>query len=90
VHKVPKGYFEVAPDLAIEVISPDSSFSRLQRKVEQYLNSGSSLVWLFDPELRTVTIYRSKQQPQTLEDAEMLSGEKVLPGFSHGIAEFFP
>jgi Uma2 family endonuclease len=90
VPKVPKGYFEVAPDLAIEVISPDSSFSKLQRKVEQYLNSGSSLVWLFDPELRTVTIYRPKQQPQTLEDSEMLSGEKVLAGFSHRVAEFFP
>lgn len=89
VPKVPDGYFEVAPDLAVEVLSPDSSFSKLQRKVEQYLKSGASLVWVFDPEVRTVTIYRPKQQPETLEESETLSGEKVLPGFSHRVSEFF-
>ena len=89
VPKLPKGYFEVAPDLAVEVLSPDSSFSKLQRKVEQYLKSGSSLVWVFDPELRTVTIYRPKQQPETLEEAETLSGEKVLVGFSCRVADCF-
>jgi Uma2 family endonuclease len=89
VPKLPEGYFEVAPDLAVEVLSPDSSFSRLQRKVEQYLKSGSSLVWVFDPELRTVTIYHPKQQPETLEETETLTGEKVLPGFSCRIAECF-
>jgi Uma2 family endonuclease len=89
VPKRPNGYFEVAPDLAVEVLSPDSSFSRLQRKVEQYLKCGSSLVWVFDPELRTVTIYRPKQQPETLEESETLSGEKVLPGFTCRLADCF-
>lgn len=89
VPKVPDGYFEVAPDLAVEVLSPDSSFSKLQRKVEQYLKSGTSLVWVFDPEVRTVTVYRPKQQPETLEENEALSGEKVLPGFSCRVAECF-
>jgi Uma2 family endonuclease len=89
VPEIPEGYFEVAPDLAVEVLSPDTSFSRLQRKVEQYLKSGSTLVWVCDPELRTVTDYRPKQQPETLEDAETISGEKVLPGFSCRVSEFF-
>jgi Uma2 family endonuclease len=89
VPKLPKGYFEVAPDLAVEVLSPDSSFSKLQRKVEQYLKAGSSLVWVFDPEVRTVTIYRPKQQPETLEENESLSGEKTLAGFSCRLAECF-
>jgi Uma2 family endonuclease len=89
VPKAPGGYFEVAPDLAVEVLSPDSSFSKLQRKVEQYLKSGSSLVWVFDPEVRTVTVYRPKQQPETLEESETLSGEKVMPSFSCRVADCF-
>jgi Uma2 family endonuclease len=89
VSKIPDGYFEVAPDLAIEVLSPDTSFSRLQRKVEQYLKCGSSLVWVFDPEVCTVTIYRPKQQPETLEHQETLSGENILPGFSCRVADCF-
>lgn len=89
VPQIPDGYFEVAPDLAVEVLSPDSSYSKLQRKVEQYLKSGSSLVWVCDPEMQTITIYRPKQQPETLESAETISGEKALPGFSCRIADFF-
>lgn len=89
VPRVPEGCFEVAPDLAVEVLSPDSSFSQLQRKVEQYLNSGSSLVWVFDPDVRTVTIYRPKQQPETLEEKDTLSGEQVLPGFICRVADCF-
>jgi Uma2 family endonuclease len=57
--------------------------------VVQYLKCGSSLVWVFDPELRTVTIYRPKQQPETLEENETLSGEKVLPGFTCRLADCF-
>ena len=89
VPKVPEAYFEVAPDLVVEVVSPDDSFSKLQRKVRQYLASGTPLVWIVDPELRTVTLHRSSERAQTLEEGETVTGEKVLPGFSCRVAEFF-
>ena len=88
--KLQNGYLEAVPEVAIEVLSPDTcSLEIARRKVEQYLKSGWSLVWVFDPELRTVTVYRPKQQPDTLEESETISGEKVLPGFSCRVAEFF-
>jgi Uma2 family endonuclease len=90
VAEVPDGYFQVAPDLAVEVVSPDDSHTRLQNKVRHYLKVGVRMVWLVDPELRIVTIYRTPNEARTLEEKDTLSGDDVLPGFSCPVAELFP
>jgi hypothetical protein len=51
--------------------------------------SGVEMVWLIDPEARTVTVYRPDQGPHLLEEADELTGEDVLPGFRCRVADFF-
>jgi Uma2 family endonuclease len=89
VPEVPEGYFEVPPDLAIEVVSPSDTHVRLQEKVRHYLKHGVRMVWLIDPELRIVTVYRTTNEARTLEETDTLGGEDVLPGFSCPVARFF-
>jgi Uma2 family endonuclease len=88
--EVPDGYIEVPPDLAVEVISPSDHYSRIQGKVRHYLGRGVRLIWVVDPEDRSLTVYRSRQQATILEEGETLSGEDVLPGFSCRVADLLP
>src|SRR5262245_49697243 len=52
---VPKEHIPIPPDLAVEVVSPDDHFSRVQKKVGHYLTHGVRLLWVIDPEDRSVT-----------------------------------
>jgi Uma2 family endonuclease len=89
--EAPEGYVEVAPDLAVEVLSPEDRFSRLQRKIVEYLSRGVRLLWVIDPQDRSVGIYRPDQPlPRVLSENETLSGEDVVPGFSCLVRELFP
>jgi Uma2 family endonuclease len=88
--EVPEGYIEIAPDLAVEVVSPTDHYSRVQNKVRHYLARGVAMVWVVDPEDRSVTVYRSMQHAQILAETDLLSGEDVLPGFTTPVADLFP
>jgi Uma2 family endonuclease len=88
--EVPDGYIEVAPDLVVEVVSPSDHYSRVQTKVKHYLSHGVRMVWVVDPEERSVTVYRSRQQALILEEADTLGGEDVVPGFACRVGELFP
>jgi Uma2 family endonuclease len=90
VPEMPAGYFEVPPDLAVEVVSPEDHFARIQRKVLQYLDAGVRLLWVVDPEDRSVTLYRPDQKPRILGENETITGEDVLPGLSCRVAELLP
>ncbi|MBV9124445.1 MAG: Uma2 family endonuclease [Planctomycetes bacterium] len=87
--QVPEGYIDIPPDLAVEIISPHDHYSRIQQKVRHYLNCGVRLVWVVDPEDRSITVYRSRQQATILEETDTLLGEDVLSGFSYPLAELF-
>ncbi len=81
---------EMAPDLAIEVVSPANSPGDLQRKVAQYLEAGASLVWVVYPARRTVAVYTGGEGlVQLLGDGQELIGDPVLPGFRCSIVELF-
>jgi Uma2 family endonuclease len=90
VPEVPEDYFEVPPDLAVEIVSPGDSQTRVQAKILQYLKQGVRMVWVVDPELRIVTVYRGLDQMRILEEDATLSGEEVLPGFNCPVRRFFP
>ncbi len=83
------GYHDLAPDLGIEIRSPDQSWSKLLEKVKEYLTAGVRMVWLIDPDERTVTVYRKRGKPRVLGEDDALTGDDVLPGFSCCVAEFF-
>ncbi len=83
------GWVNVAPDLAVEVISPSNLFSDIQLKVAQLLQAGTALVWLVDPQSRTVTVH-TKDSTLTLREGDTLTGGDVLPGFELPVADIFP
>lgn len=85
-----EGYVTIAPDLAVEVISPSDVFSRVLKKLQHYLKHQVKLIWVLVPEDRSVTVYRPGREQQILTNSDVLTGEDVLPGFSCPIQELFP
>jgi Uma2 family endonuclease len=85
----PSGFFEGAPDLAVEVLSPGDRVGEVSAKIQDWLAAGCRLVWVVDPGTRTVTQYRSRSEIALLTAAETLAGGDVVPGFSLPVAEIF-
>jgi len=80
---------ELAPDLAVEVLSPSNTAMDMNLKVKQLLQAGTELVWIVDPENHTVLVHSNNSIEQLgLED--MLTGGAVLPGFEIPVADIFP
>lgn len=84
-----EGFYRLAPDLAVEVLSPTDRMDAVLAKVEMYLEAGVCLVWLVDPRARTVTIHELDRSPVVLQDGDELDGGAVLPGFRVTVAELF-
>jgi Uma2 family endonuclease len=82
-------YGEHPPVLAVEVLSPDDRVNRVLQKVDDYINNGVQVVWLVDPDHRTVRVYRPGHPPQTLYADQEIDGGDALPGFRCPLVEFF-
>jgi Uma2 family endonuclease len=87
--EVGEKFSETPPLLAVEVLSPNDKFGKVNRRIQDQLRFGARLVWLLDPESMTVTVYRPEKQHFVLDDAEELTGDEVLPEFRCRVAEFF-
>lgn len=83
------GYFPGAPDLAIEVISPNDRHSEVVEKALAWLEAGCLMVLVADPEWRTVTVYRSREEIRILAGGEAVDGADVVPGWTLPVAEVF-
>lgn len=83
------GDWEVVPDLAIEVISPNDRAEDLTRKIRDYFRSGVRMVWAIYPAERQAYIYTSPRQVQILEGEDELDGDAILPGFRLPMARIF-
>jgi Uma2 family endonuclease len=83
------GFPDLAPDLVVEVVSPSDTAGAVQAKLEDWLGSGSSLVWIVYPDTRSVAVYRSLDQVSILVQGDILDGGPVLPGFSCPVSELF-
>lgn len=82
-------YWRLAPDLAVEILSPFNTASEVQEKVLEYLEAGLRMVWVVDPRRRTVTVYRSPREIRIVVAGEDLTGEDVLPGFAVAVDDVF-
>lgn len=82
-------YFPAAPDIALEVVSPNDTASDVQDKIQDWLTHGVRLVWVVDPKSRTLTVYRPDGTANVLKPKDTLSGEDVLPGFAYPLAKLF-
>lgn len=81
--------FAVAPDLAIEVVSPTDKHYDVTEKALAYLKAGTRLVWVIEPIMKTVMVYRSETDVTLLNYEDTLTGEDVIPGFSCPVTELF-
>jgi len=82
-------YFEGAPDLAVEVLSPGNSPREIGAKVRDFLAAGSRAVWVVDPSSRTVTVHQRDCIPETLLETDVLDGGSAVPGFRLPVRAIF-
>ncbi len=87
--RTPEGYITVAPDIAVEVVSPNETYEEIEAKVAEYRSAGVKLVWVISPKSKTVLIRRANGTCEELGEAGALSGEGVLPGFTCAVADLF-
>lgn len=85
----PEGIWPIAPDLAVEIVSPNDLFEKVISKVQEYFAAGVQQVWLISPEHQTVTIYRSPTELTILTVDKELTSDELLPGFRCPISELF-
>jgi len=82
-------YTRRIPRLVVEVRSPTDQPTKMTKRAGQYLVRGVPLVWLVDPEVRSVTVCRSDRFPRVLDETDEITGEDVLPDLRFRVAEFF-
>ncbi len=80
---------DLAPDLAVEVLSAGNTPGEMARKRQDYFSSGVQIVWQVDPNTRTVEVFTTPDQSTMLHEAQTLEGGTVLPGFTLPLQELF-
>ena len=94
VEKIPpgvrvRGYYEVVPDIVVEVASPSDSAREVNDKARMWLSYGVGLVWAVYPDTRRVDVHPQVGSRQALTDGDTLDGGDVLPGFAYGVTDVF-
>lgn len=83
----PDDFPNLAPDLAVEVLSPGDSPRHVLDKVGEYLQAGTRLVWVIDPKRERAAVYRSLTDVKELRPEDSFDGEDVVPGFTVRLAD---
>jgi len=94
LEELPDGFLDGAPDLAIEVLSPNNTIAEIHQLVDQrvveYFENGSRLVWVINLKQHYVLVYRSAKEPdRLLKQSDSLDGEEVIAGFTMPLSELF-
>ncbi len=84
-----RGYWEGAPDLAVEVISPGDTYAEVTEKVEEWLTAGCRMVWVINPRRETVEVYRPNVDFTILRRTDTLDGGDVVEGFRCPVQDIF-
>ena len=87
--ETPPGYAEVVPDLVVEVMSPGDNRCEVREKALMWLAYGALLVWVVDPETRSVQVHREGHAALTLTENDSLDGLDALPGFTCAVRDLF-
>lgn len=77
------------PDLVAEVQSPSDKLNETHEKIDEYLDAGVKVVWILNPYVRTVTVFRPGEEPELFNAKQELTAEPVLPGFRVQVAKLF-
>jgi Uma2 family endonuclease len=92
--RVPEGevtewFWEGAPTLAVEIVSPDDRAVDLRERIHDYLNAGSAYVWVLWPRQHSVSVYLANGKSRELGPDAMLEAQDILPGFSVRVSDLF-
>ncbi|HUG15529.1 MAG TPA: Uma2 family endonuclease [Thermomicrobiales bacterium] len=82
-------FLALAPDLAVEVVSPSDTVADVLDKVREYLDAGVRLIWVVQPSKRMVTVYTQDRTARVLYEDDTLDGGDVLPDFRLPVADVF-
>jgi Uma2 family endonuclease len=82
-------FFPGAPDLAVEILSPNNTRVEIDQRLNDFFSSGAKLAWIIDPESESVEICHSPTHRKLLGSGAFLEGESLLPGFRYPIAHLF-
>ena len=77
------------PDLAVEILSESNTPREMERKLREYFEAGTQLVWYVDPRAQTVTVYSAPDRFIVLDESQTLDGGRVLPGLEIPLRELF-
>lgn len=88
--KIPKGDLYVVPDVVVEVLSPGNSGLELEEKLDEYLAAGAPLVWIVNPDRKTIRVYRQDGTTRLFRAGESIENEPSLPEFRLAVGEVFP
>lgn len=80
---------QLVPELAVEVLSESNTRAEIERKLQEYFRAGSQLVWLVDPDTRSVDVYTAPDQFISLHEGDVLEGGELLPGFELPLDHLF-
>ena len=84
-----RGFCPVVPDLAVEVVSPDDKMYEVNAKRVEWLEAGAALVWIVQPDTRTVHAYAADGTVRLFGPADELTAAPVLPDFRCPVADLF-
>ena len=87
--ELPGGYIDLAPDLAVEVVSPNDREEEVLSKAEAWLQAGTRLVWVIDPSTRSARVHRAAGEFHHLSEDDSLDGGEVVPGFSCNLKDLW-
>lgn len=89
VKRLPRGYFQGSPDLAVEILSPTNTVEEIHDKIVEYFENGTRLVWVIHPDEQYVLVYHNPRPDGFLRMGDRLNGEDVIPEFTLPVAELF-
>ena len=87
--ELPKTFWQGAPDLAVEVLSPSDTVEEIEEKIGNYIDAGCRLVWVANPRRKTIACHRPSGNPIILNSTELLDGQEVVPGFQCRVEQVF-
>lgn len=82
-------FFPGAPDLAVEILSPNNTRAEIDARLRDFFSSGTQLVWIINPDTESVEVCRSIQARELIGSGGFLNGDQLLPGFKFPIGDLF-
>jgi Uma2 family endonuclease len=83
------GFLSLAPDLAVEIVTPGNSPGEIERKIAIYLQAGTRMIWVVYPRQRQVVVHTPGEAPRVFAESDDLPGDDVLPGLVLSLAGLF-